>query len=81
MYRTAEPPRQRMKHTAKDDSGLHCEWEKVKGLTCPSTIHLEMDVFPSSPARNFKVADRGLILEITRFEGGPGSSGFRKQHY
>lgn len=46
-----------------------------KSLTWPSTTHLEMDVFPSSPARNFSVAERGLIFEITKFDGGPGSSG------
>jgi len=38
-----------------------------------------MVVFPSSPARNFSVADRELILEITRFDGGPGSSVLRQK--
>lgn len=42
--------------------------------TCPSTIHLEMSVLPSLPGWNLMVADRGLMLEMTRFDGDPGSS-------
>lgn len=42
--------------------------------TCPSTIHLEMAVLPSLPGWNFMVAERGLMLEMTRLEGAPGSS-------
>lgn len=42
--------------------------------TCPSTIHLEMTVLPSLPGWNFMVAERGLMLEMTRLEGAPGSS-------
>lgn len=53
----------------------------LKSLTWPSTTHLEMDVFPSSPARNFSVAERGLIFEITKFDGGPGSSEIHKTNH
>lgn len=42
--------------------------------TCPSMIHLEMAVLPSLPEWNFMVAERGLMLEMTRLEGAPGSS-------
>lgn len=42
--------------------------------TCPSTIHLEIAVLPSLPGRNLMVAERGLMLEMTRFDGAPGSS-------
>lgn len=46
--------------------------------TCPSTIHRDMAVFPSGPGRNISVADRGLMLEMTKLDGAPGSSMNRK---
>lgn len=50
-------------------------WEFFcQGHTWPSTIHLEMEVLPSYPGRNWSVAERGLMLEITRLDGAPGSS-------
>lgn len=51
-----------------------------QGHTWPSTIHLQMDVLPSYPGRNWSVAERGLMLEITRLDGAPGSSGERETH-
>ena len=36
-----------------------------------------MAVFPSYPGRNWSVAERGLMLEMTRLDGAPGSSGHR----
>lgn len=50
-----------------------CRQQK-RTLTCPSTIHLDMDVLPSEPGRNRSVAARGLMLEMTKLEGARGSS-------
>lgn len=46
--------------------------------TCPSTIHRDMAVLPSGPGRNRSVAVRGLMLEMTKLDGAPGSSADRK---
>ena len=54
-----------------------CSSRLQGGHTCPCTIHLEMAVFPSYPGRNWSVAERGLMLEMTRLDGAPGSSGHR----
>lgn len=42
--------------------------------TWPSTIHSDMAVLPSEPGRNRSVAVRGLMLEMTKLDGAPGSS-------
>lgn len=39
-----------------------------------------MEVLPSYPGRNWSVAERGLMLEITRLDGAPGSSAERETH-
>lgn len=44
-----------------------------------STIHSDMAVFPSKPGRNRSVAVRGLMLEMTKLDGAPGSSVNRKK--
>lgn len=49
--------------------------------TCPSTIHLDMTVLPSEPGQNLSVAVRGLMLEMTRLEGAPGSSANRRKYH
>lgn len=38
-----------------------------------------MEVFPSGPGRNRSVAVRGLMLEMTKLDGAPGSSAGGKQ--
>lgn len=43
-------------------------------LTWPSTIHRDMAVLPSGPGWNRSVAVLGLMLEMTRLDGAPGSS-------
>lgn len=55
----------------------NCRSQLQGDHTCPCTIHLEMAVFPSYPGRNWSVAERGLMLEMTRLDGAPGSSGHR----
>lgn len=46
--------------------------------TCPSTIHRDIAVLPSGPGRNRSVAVRGLMLEMTKLDGAPGSSTWTK---
>ena len=45
--------------------------------TCPSTTHCDLAVFPSVPGRKLMVTERGLMLEMTRLDGAPGSSANR----
>lgn len=60
-----------------------------KGHTCtnvdprtwPSTIHRDMAVLPSEPGRKRTVAVRGLMLEMIKFDGAPGSSAEREALY
>lgn len=42
--------------------------------TWPSTIHRDIAVLPSGPGRNRSIAVRGLMLEMTKLDGAPGSS-------
>lgn len=58
---------------------LLCRQTERQTHTWPSTIHRDMAVLPSGPGRNRSVAVRGLMLEMTRLDGAPGSSVDRKQ--